>query len=189
MTSSQGDFTKSCTATKKQRKEPHICHHNILKLTNNRLTSSKNDRIQNAFLNINTVLALRQPKNLIRHLTTAKFQSNPSLPEPVLFKCENKRCKICRLYIQQCTSFKTKMEDWNIQCHITCNSRNVLYYLVCNVCEVNTESYMGKSVKLRLQINRHISESRMGNGNDKFDKHVYNCRHKHNNFSYTFDNI
>ena len=59
---------------------------NILKLTNNRLTSSKNDRIQNACTNINTVLALRQPKNLIRHITTAKLQSNSSRPEPGLLR-------------------------------------------------------------------------------------------------------
>ena len=53
-----------------------------------------NDRIQNAFSNINAVIALRQLKNLIRHLTAAKFQSNPSPPELGPFKCEDKRCKI-----------------------------------------------------------------------------------------------
>ena len=44
----------------------------IVSIINNRLTTSKNDRIENTFSNINTVLALRQPKNFIRHLTTAK---------------------------------------------------------------------------------------------------------------------
>ena len=43
------------------------------------------------------------------------------------------------------------------------------------------ESYCEKTTNLRQRTNQHIiSESRTGNGSDKFDKHVFRCKQKHN---------
>ena len=43
-----------------------------------------------------------------------------------------------------------------------------------------TVSYTGKTTNIRLRTNQHITECRTGIGFNKFDKHVYNCRRKHN---------
>ena len=154
---------------------------NICKLSNKLLNSSHDDKVCRTFRNTKTVLSLRQPKNLLRHLSTSKFVSNPALSttSPVgLFKCKSKKCVICRNYLQACSSFITANNtEWKIKCPITCNSINVIYYLVCACCLM--VSYTGKTNNLRLRTNQHISEIRTGVGTDKFDKHVFNCRQEH----------
>ena len=42
------------------------------------------------------------------------------------------------------------------------------------------ESYTGKTTNLRLRTNNHISSSRSGNSDNKFDIHVHNCGVKNN---------
>ena len=44
-------------------------------------------------------LSQRQPKNVLRLLSNSSISRNPSLPKGI-FKCNDKRCKICRLYIR-----------------------------------------------------------------------------------------
>ena len=123
------------------------------------------------------MLALKRPKNILRHLTIAKFTSNPNNAEELgLYKCQSKRCLLCKNYIVECTSFMTSNNvEWKINCRITCNSRNVIYYLKCLCC--NFETYTGKTNSFRLRMNQHISEIRTGNTTDRFDKHVFKCKH------------
>lgn len=90
-------------------------------------------------------------------------------------KCTDTRCKICRLYLQCVTSFNTASgKKWEIKNEMSCSSKNVIYFLKCNFCEV--ESYIGKTNNIRLRTNQHISSCRTGNGSDIFDLHVYNCK-------------
>ena len=45
-----------------------------------------------------------------------------------LFRCQNKRCKLCHMYIQQCKEFTVSNgKSGKINCRITCNSINVIY--------------------------------------------------------------
>ena len=86
-------------------------------------------------------------------------------------------CKICELYLQECTSFATAGgKIWTVNCYAHCNSLNVLYYLVCNFCDY--ESYTGKTDVVRDRTNNHISCIRNGSGSNKFDKHVHLCSSK-----------
>ena len=109
-------------------------------------------------------------------------------PPPGLFaNCTDPRCLLCSLgYIQQCTSFKcANGKIWEIRCHITCNTVNVLYHLVCNMC--NEESYTGKTwQKLRGRTNDHITKCRRGTGSNIFDNHVHECGLKNNNLKAPF---
>ena len=60
------------------------------------------------------------------------FQKNPRLPQ-CLFNCNNKKCKLCALYIKPCASSKTsKNVIWYIRSPITCKSKNVIYFLKCS---------------------------------------------------------
>ena len=92
-----------------------------------------------------------------------------------LYKCENSQCEICRYFIQECTSFITANGvEWTIQGHITCKSRNVLYYLTCLACNVVT--YTGKTkTPTNKRMNNHRSECRSGRTTDLFDLHVHEC--------------
>ena len=154
----------------------NINSQNTVSLCNDLLQNSRNDRVDFVFNDCNVVMALKQPPNLLRLLTNSKFISSPLSPkENGLFKCSDKRCKLCRLYIQECDSFMTsKGIKWNIKSHITCNSDNILYYLTCVTCNDDT-TYTGKTVNLRDRMNNHITGCRWGNSTDKFDNHVYRC--------------
>lgn len=150
---------------------------NISKLSEKLLRESRDENIRTIFKDTRTVLALKQPKNILRQLTSAKFESIPQNTNKFgLFKCNNKRCLICKLYIQECTSFQTSNNKrWDIRCHITCNSINVIYFLMCLCCN-NETSYTGKTNNFRFRMNQHISEIRTGNTTDRFDKHVIMCK-------------
>ena len=73
----------------------------------------------------------------------------------------------------------TRAEFSSIREKIMCNSKNVLYFLKCSICNLTT--YTGKTNNFRLRMNNHISECRTGNTCDRFDIHVFNCR-KINNY-------
>ena len=140
------------------------------------------------FRGCNTMIAYKQPENLLRHVTKAAFMSLPPTisdqPKNGLFKCERPNCKLCRLYIQECTSFMTaKGYEWQIRSQIDCHSENVLYYLKCLWCPdpSNPVTYTGKTFVFRDRMNVHISSCRLGGSSDIFDQHVFQCRQKHEN--------
>ena len=86
-------------------------------------------------------------------------------------------------YIQECTSFETSNGvEWQIKCHMNCNSSNVLYFLKCTAC--NSTTYTGKTNNLRLRMNGHKSSATLGNSTDVFDNHVHKCR---NRLQYTLE--
>ena len=123
--------------------------------------------------------AYRQPPNLLRELTHSKFlmQENAmgeNVQKAGLFKCKEKKCKICRLYIQEGSSFVTSNgTEWTLKCFANCNSLNAIYFLKCNFCSVVTN--IGKTGELRARTNNHINCCRHGTGDDLFDLHVHEC--------------
>ena len=90
------------------------------------------------------------------------------------FNCKDKRCKICKLYLQTGTTVPmSNGETWEVKCYADCNSWNVLYFLVCNACFY--ESYIGKTDDARERTNNHISGCSLGTSSSKFDNHVHQC--------------
>ena len=63
---------------------------------------------------------------------------------------------------------------WTIKTRITCNSHNVIYFLICNFCKTTT--YCGKTNNLRLRMNGHKSSCMSGKSTDIFDNHVFQCK-------------
>ena len=154
--------------------------------TDNYLNHTNKERLKTVFGHSKTVLALKQPRNLLLYLTSASFSSDivnqgtiPSEDGLYTFDCNDKRCNLCNKYIVQCKSFVTANKYiWEIRGHINCKSKNVIYYLVCSAC--NIVSYTGKTNAFRLRMNNHISACRLGTSSDRFDNHVYNCCRKEN---------
>ena len=134
---------------------------------------------KNFFKDRDIVNAVRQPPNILRQLTSAKFDSHEtSLTTPGTFKCGFSGCKICAMYLQECqTVTGNNGVVWQIQSRLTCHSRMVVYYLVCLGC--GYFSKVGKTNVLRDRTNNHISESKSGETTDLFDKHVYSCKRDH----------
>ena len=159
----------------------NLSNKNIVQQANFMLQSSSNDRVKEVFNNHQIILSLKQPANLLRQLSKSQFESiTPGKTENGIFRCSDKRCKLCRLYIKPCKSFNTiNGFEWVVRSHITCQSKNILYYLKCLACNGRT-TYTGKSNNTRNRMNCHISESKSGNTSDRFDTHVHKCMQQNN---------
>ena len=149
----------------------------ILSTTRHLLENAKSDEIRNVFKDTRFVEAMRQPKSIIRTISTNHQEETVIEPNPGLFaECAGTGCELCSLgYIQNCTSFTTSSgHQWQIKSHINCNSRNVLYYLECSFCKDFTKT--GKTdTRLRLRLNNHKSDCKTGRTTDVFDLHVHKC--------------
>ena len=146
----------------------------IAKQANILIERCPDDSTRHTFQNKKIVQTHRQPPNLLRTLTSAKFISNTIPKQNGIFHCYRPNCDICNYYLISCKSFKTANGyEWEVRSHITCHSKNVIYFQRCNFCDY--ESNIGKTNHLRKRTNVHISSCRTGNGTDIFDRHVYHC--------------
>ena len=124
------------------------------------------------------VQALRQPPNILRQLTSAKFNTEDTTPKRHgIFGCKRVRCKVCRPGIGclvECTEFQVANGTmWTVPSHLTCNSKMVIYYVVCLGCKAFSK--VGKTNNFLKRTYQHVSEGLSGNTDDVFDKHVYAC--------------
>ena len=158
----------------------HVPNYNIKHITQTAqklFDECNNERIRKIFADTRITLATKQPPNLVRQLTNAKFSSEDNNKQRNgLFKCKRSNCEMCTMFIQECTSFVTANGTiWNIQGHITCKSKNVIYYLKCLACNLAT-TYTGQTkTKFNLRINNHRNDCRTGDTSDRFDLHVHDC--------------
>ena len=108
---------------------------NIIDVTKDLIGNSKNTRIKAAFSDTKFIQSYKQPPNLLRLLTNSTFISQRRQKMVGIFHCRNKLCKICRLYLQKCSSFTTSSKkEWKVKCYANCGSRNVIYFQVCAFC-------------------------------------------------------
>ena len=141
------------------------------------INNSTNESIKEVFKTSNIILSQRQPNNLLKIFSSAKFSEKPTT-RPKILPCNNSRCNLCPNYIQYETEFQlSNGKVWTIKDNMSCNSKNVIYFLTCNQCNGNT-TYIGKTNNIRLRTNQHISTCRTGKGTDKFDLHVFHCKDK-----------
>ena len=122
---------------------------------------SNNQKIRAIFKDCNVVMATKQPKNLKKMLTRAKFELIPSIVphKPAgLYPCG--KCTYCaRGYIIPATEFSIQTSagriSWTYTRHFTCNSKNVLY-IVKNDFDINV--YLGKTNVVKSRVGKHISD-------------------------------
>ena len=116
---------------------------------------------------------------MLQILTRARFNPiNAFQQQNKLFKCIDKRCKICSLDIVEGHSFiMSNNTRWELRSHVTCRSINIIYYLKCNMCK-KKKTYIGKTVGdnivgYRSRMNQNTSNSKTGDSTCKFPIHVY----------------
>ena len=118
------------------------------------------------------------PPNILKQITNARFITNDRKKENGIFHCSHSGCKICRLYLKKCKSFETRRGKWDVKCYVDCNSKNAIYYQVCNFCR--KVSNTGLTDDLRDRTNDHITGSRYGKTSNKFDQHNFRCPKEQN---------
>ena len=151
----------------------------VVKKFNHLVNSCPDEDTKTFFQSKQIVQAVRQPQNILRQLTSAKFETNVQPQKPNgIHKCSDVRCKICAKYLVICENVTgDNGVVWHIPSYVTCQSKMVLYYQVCLGC--NYFSNVGKTNCLRFRTNVHISSCKSGITTDKFDTHVFNCKHDH----------
>ena len=94
----------------------------------------------------------RQPPNLKKILTKAKFTSNTEKPK--VSKCEDPRCGTCP-FIQtgQSITFKNGMK-FNVNSNMTCKSKNLLYCMTCPTCGENYIGQTGTKLTDRVRVHK-----------------------------------
>ena len=119
------------------------------------------NELKQCFHNKTLQLATRQPKNLLKILTKAKFEENP-LSSPVkevdFLPCNDCIYHRCG-YFKPCKSFQFKVNDnsmiWHYKRYFNCDSKNIIYILMCNTCEL---FYVGQATNLKQIIRKHKSD-------------------------------
>ena len=77
----------------------------IIKKIRRNFNNIQSDDLKNIFKNSDIILAQKQPKNLLRLLSKARFNTdtNSFLQLKGLFKCTDKHCKVCLLDVNEAT--------------------------------------------------------------------------------------
>ena len=115
--------------------------------------------MEKTFKDCRVVLGTRQPKSLRQHLIRSKFTRSKivRVTKTGLYHC--RRCKYHRIgYVQSCKGFtfgKDSHYKWEYRRSFTCNSRNVIYILVCKRC---WKFYIGETKNLKPRTRKHISD-------------------------------
>ena len=92
-----------------------------------KIENTPSSYIKGIFQESDIFLSQCQPKNLLKLLSNSSISRNPSLPKWIL-KCNDKRCKICKLYPIECSEIElANREIWKIKTNITCGSIETLY--------------------------------------------------------------
>ena len=107
----------------------------------------------------NIVQGLRQPKNILRQLPSARFVTDiPPTKPNCNYKCVDKRCKICAQYLVECKEvIGSNGAIWKIPSHITWQSKLVLYFLVIIYYQIVIGFQLSmKDIPVQIQIYHYM---------------------------------
>ena len=133
----------------------------------------KNESTRKSFENKRLIFSKRQPPNLKRILTSAKFNNTNNAVG--VFKCQKSRCQICQMLITgNCFNSSNPSFNFRIGSYMTCDTLNCIYVLKCCGCE---KLYIGETNNFRLRINLHKDHAKNNTGLN-VSKHIYKCTDK-----------
>jgi hypothetical protein len=114
----------------------------------------------------------RQPSNIKQILTSAKFETQPTLG---VKKCNKKKCILCGILIEG-NSYKipNQQREFKIRSNLTCTLENVIYIIECTNCE---KFYLGATT---LEFNKRINLHRSQILHEEYralqvSKHIHEC--------------
>lgn len=122
----------------------------------------RDDTTKNIF-NEPPVTAYRRDRNISNHLVRASHPS-PQLPDtpdhkPGTYSCKRKRCNTCPYITQDdYTHVEGTRGSFDITCHFTCVSSNVVYAIICTRCK---KIYIGETCRrLADRFTEHLRSVR-----------------------------
>ena len=72
----------------------------------NKFKNIKNEHLRSIYKDANFILSLKQPKTLYREWTSSRFISSfKNIRKLATYKCIDKRCKICQIYLNETNKF------------------------------------------------------------------------------------
>ena len=122
---------------------------------------TRHHKIRKVFGDTDIIMAYKQPDNLRKILTRARFERVPRVvfrKPPGLYPCRS--CTFCeRGYIKHCTEFTLdngeSQHTWVYTRHFSCSSKNVLY--AARVFSVR-DFYVGRTKCVKTRVSKHISD-------------------------------
>lgn len=116
----------------------------------------RNNELHKIFKDKIFLKSKRQPPNLKRLLTKAKFTTQ-QVGEFRVTKCAEPRCGLCKHLMEGSTvSFKDK--KFKVNDNMTCKAKNVIYVILCRGCN---EQYIGETNNLRKRVTLHNQHIRI----------------------------
>ena len=117
-----------------------------------------NDQTMGEALSTSRIIkSKRQPPNLKKILTNAKFAEQASRTSHKVFKCNSANCALCD-YLAEGHSFSFKGKIFSVKKTMSCDVKNIFYVLQCNGCN---EYYIGQTGdKLRSRRTVHVQQIR-----------------------------
>ena len=110
----------------------------------------RNEELHQCFRNKTFLKSKRQPPNLKRLLTKAKFTMKQT-EECSIKKRNEPRCGLCK-YIREGSSVKFKNKSFKVNENMSCKAKNVIYVIQCRGCD---EQYIGETNNLRNRTTLH----------------------------------
>ena len=111
------------------------------------------DQKMNAILQANTIIkSKRQPANLKRLLTRAKFDENIQIA--TINKCNRPNCGLCKCMIVG-NSFTFKCgKTFYVTTSMGCEAKNLIYVMRCTGCDEEYIGETGDSLRHRMTVHR-----------------------------------
>ena len=110
----------------------------------------RNEELHQCFRNKTFHKSKRQPPNLKRLLTRAKFTLKQR-EDCSVKKCNEPSCGLCK-YIREGSSVKFKNKSFKVNEKMSCKAKNVIYVIQCRGCD---EQYIGETNNLRNRTTLH----------------------------------
>lgn len=129
--------------------------------------------MREALSNSKLIKSKRQPPNIKKILTKAKFEEQQSKNSHNVFKCKRPNCALCE-YLEEGESYNFKGKVFYVNETMSCDVKNVLYVLKCNGCQ---EYYIGQTGdKLRTRRTVHAQQIRDPSTRQlPLSEHIDNC--------------
>ena len=141
------------------------------KLHNNLDIIRQDKRLGQLLKKTKIIKSKRQPQNLKKILTSARFTTTTKIP--TVSKCNDKRCGTCP-YLKEGSMFTFENgQQFHVKSNLSCKSKNVVYVISCDNCNL---TYIGQTTNLQNRITVHKQQIRDENLRHlKVSKHISTC--------------
>ena len=132
------------------------------------------DTMSKALEKFKFINSKRQAKNLRRILCNSRFRNTNTYS---IQKCSDRRCGTCP-YIKEGSIFKIGSRDFKVKNNMSCDSKNLIYCIICGGCEEFYIGETGSTLRTRIRIHKqHINQPEYRK--IKLSEHLDKCGNGH----------